>query len=403
MTAISKAWVTIADGQVDPDSPIDTALMQGLRDDLVHLREWLGASYTAGAVQNHSHDGVDSALVPIGANAVRNGSFESGVIGWTFVTFTGGTLAINTANAMDGANCLSVTSTVLANGGGTATSNEFIPAAAFMPYSVRGIVKASAANVSSRLEAIWYDSAQTQISVSNAYDTTNTPTAQTEVGTELTAPANTRFYKLKLTGGVPAAGSATGTVYFDQIFAQKPVTGLIRFTKVTATDAAFAPLPATHRIVVCCVGGGGGGAGVHTAGTSSSLSCGEKGNISWGYTNTVEATYAVTIGAGGVGGNQGDSGGAATAGSATSFGSVATASGGNSTYGAITNVTVGSNFYHALQSNFSPVTAARTTAGDGNNGQANTGNCGGGAFGGPSGAYVGGNGGSGVVFVWEYA
>ena len=43
MAAISKAWVTIADSAVDPDSPGDATLMTGIRDDLVHLREWLGA------------------------------------------------------------------------------------------------------------------------------------------------------------------------------------------------------------------------------------------------------------------------------------------------------------------------------------------------------------------------
>ena len=60
MPAISKSWVTIADGAVDPDSPIDAALMTGLRDDLVHLREWVGAAYVAGAVQDHDHDGENS-------------------------------------------------------------------------------------------------------------------------------------------------------------------------------------------------------------------------------------------------------------------------------------------------------------------------------------------------------
>jgi microcystin-dependent protein len=63
VTAISKGWVAIADTAVDPDSPIDAALMTGLRDDVVHLREWLGASYFAGAIQDHNHDGVNSAAV----------------------------------------------------------------------------------------------------------------------------------------------------------------------------------------------------------------------------------------------------------------------------------------------------------------------------------------------------
>ena len=63
MTAISKAWVAIADGAVDPDSPIDSTLMTGLRDNDIHLREWIGASYEAGAVQDHNHDGVNSAPI----------------------------------------------------------------------------------------------------------------------------------------------------------------------------------------------------------------------------------------------------------------------------------------------------------------------------------------------------
>jgi len=63
MPAISKAWVSIADSAVDPDSPLDASLMTGIRDDLVHLREWLGAAYTAGAVQDHDHDGVNSKAV----------------------------------------------------------------------------------------------------------------------------------------------------------------------------------------------------------------------------------------------------------------------------------------------------------------------------------------------------
>jgi microcystin-dependent protein len=37
--------------------------MTGLRDDVVHLREWIGAGFTAGAEQNHDHNGVNSAAV----------------------------------------------------------------------------------------------------------------------------------------------------------------------------------------------------------------------------------------------------------------------------------------------------------------------------------------------------
>jgi microcystin-dependent protein len=72
MGAISKAWVVIADTAVDPDSPIDAALMTGLRDDTVHLREWIGFSYTGGAVQDHNHDGINSAAISGEVGFVRD-------------------------------------------------------------------------------------------------------------------------------------------------------------------------------------------------------------------------------------------------------------------------------------------------------------------------------------------
>jgi len=70
MPAISKAWVTIADGAVDPDSPLDSVLMTGIRDDLIHLREWLGAGFFAGAVQDHDHDNVNSKTPVLGNGSV---------------------------------------------------------------------------------------------------------------------------------------------------------------------------------------------------------------------------------------------------------------------------------------------------------------------------------------------
>lgn len=82
MPAISKAWVAIADTAVDPDSPIDAALMTGLRDDVVHLREWLGGSYTAGAVVDHNHDGVNSALVGTPPGGIGLFGMSTAPSGW---------------------------------------------------------------------------------------------------------------------------------------------------------------------------------------------------------------------------------------------------------------------------------------------------------------------------------
>jgi len=62
MSVPSKNWSTIADAAVDPDSALDTTLITAVRDNLVHVYEWLGYGYTA--QQAHNHDGVNSTLLP---------------------------------------------------------------------------------------------------------------------------------------------------------------------------------------------------------------------------------------------------------------------------------------------------------------------------------------------------
>lgn len=218
MTAISKSWVSIADASVDPDSPLDTTLMTALRDDLVHLREWLGAGYTAGAVQNHNHDGANSEIIEIGSNAIRNGSFETGTTGWTMANYSGGSNAVQTSGASHGKKCWAATSTVLANGGASAISGEFVSVSAGDVVNVAAKLHASVANISAKVQIIWYDSADAQVSTSDAISYTNTPTSATLVYGAAVAPATARSYKINLIGGVPATGSATGTVYFDGVF-----------------------------------------------------------------------------------------------------------------------------------------------------------------------------------------
>lgn len=237
MAAISKAWVTIADGAVDPDSPVDATLMTGLRDDGIHLREWMGASFFAGAVQDHNHDGSNSALIQIGSNALRNGSFEDGLTGWAFTDFGGGSHAISTSSHRHGAKALEITSTVLANGGGNAVSGEFIPISELEAYPLHGWVWASVANVSSKIEAIWYDNAQALISTSVLLSYTNTPTTATHHRLAAVAPTNARFCKIKVTGGVPAVGTATGTVRFDGLVLTAAAGGMVKLASGSITSA----------------------------------------------------------------------------------------------------------------------------------------------------------------------
>ena len=217
MAAITKSFSVIADSAADRDSPVDTALVTGLRDNDIHLREWLGASFTAGAVQDHNHDGINSAAIEVGPSLNRNGSFEDGESGWTFTDFTGGSHAISTTVNQHGAQSIAITSTVLANGGGEAeTSNIICAGGDYIP--IKYWYHASVANVSSKVELDWYQAdGTTYISSSTVHTTTNSPTASTRVDAAISVPTNARYYRIKITGGIPGSGSATGTIYFDGI------------------------------------------------------------------------------------------------------------------------------------------------------------------------------------------
>lgn len=61
MSAPSKSFTVIADSAIDADSPLTEDLMEDLRDNDVHLEEWLGKNYTAAV--DHDHDGVNSKAV----------------------------------------------------------------------------------------------------------------------------------------------------------------------------------------------------------------------------------------------------------------------------------------------------------------------------------------------------
>ena len=247
MTALSKAFVTIADAAVDPDSPIDATLMTGFRDNDIHNREWIGASFFAGAVQDHNHDGANSALVPVGPNLLRNGSFEDGEGGWTFTDFTGGSHAISTTNHRNGAKSATITSTVLANGGGDALSSEFIAISEAVPVEVQAWIWASVANVSSKLELVWYDNTKTLVSASTLQSYTNTPTVQTHHSVTGVPPTNARWLKVRITGGVPAVGSATGTITFDGIRVSDWAGGIftIRSGSLSGTSVSITDIPQT--------------------------------------------------------------------------------------------------------------------------------------------------------------
>lgn len=61
MAPPSKTFTIIPDSAIDPDSPLTTTLMTNLRDNDIHLEEWLGKNFVAAI--DHDHDGVNSANV----------------------------------------------------------------------------------------------------------------------------------------------------------------------------------------------------------------------------------------------------------------------------------------------------------------------------------------------------
>src|SRR3972149_3119471 len=97
MAAPSKTWVTITDAMVDADSPLDTTLITGLRDDLVHLEEWLGDGYTA--AKDHNHDGVNSASATV----------ANGTITQAKLAYTAGDILIHSADTENSNNSSSWT------------------------------------------------------------------------------------------------------------------------------------------------------------------------------------------------------------------------------------------------------------------------------------------------------
>lgn len=215
MPAPSKTWTAIADAAVAAGKPLDEPLLTALRDNLVHLEEWLGHSYAA--AQDHNHDGVNSALISVGPNMLRNYGFEEDLTGWSSSLYSGGSVAISSSNDMEGGKAVGITSANVANGGGYVQTGT-VPVGGGVPYRFSVLAKASVPNVSSDAVVIWYNKSLVQISTSQIFVSTSTPTSAALYERVVMAPAAARYALVRLTGGVPGSGSSAGTVYFDHAF-----------------------------------------------------------------------------------------------------------------------------------------------------------------------------------------
>ena len=76
--AFTYGWNNITAGMVDADSPGNETLFQGIRRNMIHLREWIGQSYYLNAASDHDHDGQNSKPVAgVGGRAVNRASIKS--------------------------------------------------------------------------------------------------------------------------------------------------------------------------------------------------------------------------------------------------------------------------------------------------------------------------------------
>jgi len=138
--------------------------------------------------------------------------------GWVYTNYTGGSNALETSNESGGVTSQSFTSTVLANGGCYADSLDYFEVIGDEYYNWQIKVHASVANVSSRYQVTWYDDTKTSISTSTLFSDANTPTARFKKFSSVQAPTTARYAKVRIEGGVPATGSATGVIYFDNVY-----------------------------------------------------------------------------------------------------------------------------------------------------------------------------------------
>lgn len=65
MAAITVSYTTILDARIDVDSPITQELMFDFRDNIEFVKQWMGQSFLATAVQDHDHDGFNSKLIAV--------------------------------------------------------------------------------------------------------------------------------------------------------------------------------------------------------------------------------------------------------------------------------------------------------------------------------------------------
>lgn len=170
---------------------------------------------------------LNDRLALLEGQGLVNGSFESDVNadgdpdGWQIDESGGGVVSLETtaANTQHGAKAVKVVCSLsnqnaVLQSGASADVSEYVPCAPGQRVEVAGYVKASASGVEADAWLRWYkaDGTQTGSDVS-VYTSADLPTSWAVIRGQAVAPADARYYRVKLRAG--GASSAAGTVWLD--------------------------------------------------------------------------------------------------------------------------------------------------------------------------------------------
>ena len=226
-TTTNKATYSDSGGSTPNSNPIvlnSRGEAQIYWDGLYKVAIYTGDKDVDGSLVYQEDDYGVNVQIPVAGNYNRatNGDFESATADptqpddWTITTYTDGTVALDSTDQYSGANSLKFTS--VGTGGGYAES-VFFEVQEGKNLALNWAMKSSVADVRNVVEAIWYTSAQAQISTSTIYDDSATnPTSWTQKISKATPPSTARFCKLRLTG-CHSSDSTVGNTWYDGILA----------------------------------------------------------------------------------------------------------------------------------------------------------------------------------------
>lgn len=160
------------------------------------------------------------------SDGVLNGSFENDTDGdgtpdsWVVTLFSGGSSGIYTASSAHGTKAYYFTSPGgSGKGGGSLTSESFIPCSEYAPVTLRWFHSSSVATVRNIVALLWYDKNKEACATAYTYlydASTGNPTSWTPYIRGCTPPAGARYFKVWLCGCHNSDDTA-GTTVFDDV------------------------------------------------------------------------------------------------------------------------------------------------------------------------------------------